>query len=591
MLKTFELHSWRAALKGLAALALWPAVTGCLPSLGYLVGQNWLLPAWILGGGVAAWAAWRLGRRRALLLCVLYALGSFFLTSITFLGQSGDYFSYHLPQVFLLEAGWNPALQGSIEAVDALGIAPLDTFRPFHTVCFPLLGAQWSAATDLATGALFGFNWLVALLFPGAGYLTLRTLHRCLPTLRPWQAWALTLLFVLLDYRITATWFPIDGILYLLLLAWCLTLIAHLSNRAAALEQGLVFALPLLLAGVKQSAAVPIALGFGLLLVHALVRRDWQRLRERALLCLLTLCAIALFWFHPYLTNWAHYGSPLFPAHSFLPAFQGWDITVDLLYAAKKTMKSPFTLFFTTNWIWIALTAVLGLIAYWQRALRPLFAVAVLLLLNALLMPWWLYTYTRYTSATPIIGGLLLCVIPDLSHRLPMRRLLQATLLFAVLLTFLVDYQARDIHYAPLPQALLTAANLQTLLYFPERRIAPEDQPVIASNKAIYRPKDSPILAYPKRYTPRNDSYVLHEIYITRGRVPVRVDYTVDNLTRLRYYILPANINFLVTKHSNQHNDLYVWQNTFSFSVFRHLVRAIPRNFYRRWIGKKREDR
>ncbi|MGN0886121.1 MAG: hypothetical protein ACI4RT_03895 [Candidatus Spyradenecus sp.] len=182
----------------MAALALWPAIAGCLPSLGYLVGQNWLLPAWLLGGGVAAWAAWRLGRWRALLLCVLYATGTFFLTSVCFLGQSSDYMSYHLPQVFLLEAGWNPALQGSLEAVEALGIAPLDTFRPFHTICFPLFGAQWCAATDLATGALFGFNWLVALLFPGAGYLTLRTLHRCLPTLRPWQTWALTLLFVVL---------------------------------------------------------------------------------------------------------------------------------------------------------------------------------------------------------------------------------------------------------------------------------------------------------------------------------------------------------------------------------------------------------
>ncbi|MGN1325456.1 MAG: hypothetical protein ACI4YA_03825, partial [Candidatus Spyradenecus sp.] len=176
-----EARPWRAAIKGLAALALWPAIAGCLPSLGYLVGQNWLLPAWLLGGGVAAWAAWRLGRWRALLLCALYAAGSFFLTSLTFLGQSSDYISYHLPQVFLLEAGWNPALQGSLEAVEALGITPLDTFRPFHTICFPLFGAQWSAGTDLATGALHGFNWLVALLLPGAGYLSLRTLSRCFP--------------------------------------------------------------------------------------------------------------------------------------------------------------------------------------------------------------------------------------------------------------------------------------------------------------------------------------------------------------------------------------------------------------------------
>lgn len=586
-----EACPWRGAVKGLAVLALWPAIAGCLPSLGYLVEQNWLLPAWLLGGGVAAWAAWRLGRWRALLLCVLYALGSFFLTSITFLGQSSDYLSYHLPQVFLLEAGWNPALQGSIEAVEALGIAPLDTFRSFHTVCFPLLGAQWSAATDLATGALFGFNWLVALLFPGAGYLTLRTLHRCLPTLRPWQAWALTLLFVLLDYRISVTYFPMDGLFYLLLLAWCLTLIAHLSNRAAALEQGLLFTLPLLLAGVKQSAAVPIALGFGLLLLHALVHRDWPRLRERALLCLLTLCAIALCWFHPYLTNWTHYGSPLFPAHSFLPAFQGWDITVDLYDQARERAQTPCACFLSANWVWIAQTAVLGLIAYWQRALRPFFAVAILLLLNALLMPWWLYTYIRYTPATPLVGGLLLCALPALSPRLPMRRLLQATLLFAVLLTFPCDYQDRGLHARTFLQTLCIASNLQRPLYFPELAPTQAERPVLVSKNTYHYHEDRPSPNYPRRFPERDGSYALAELYETRGKLPLSRDYALFRLARLRDYDAPADILFLYPKRSAYAQRLQSWQKPLSFSDICTLTRALLRNFYRRWIEKKREDR
>ena len=581
---------WRAALKGLAALALWPAVAGTLPALGYLVGQDWLVGAWILGGGVAALGAWRLGRWRALFLCALYAAASFFLTSLLFLGQSCDYVGYHMPQVFLLEAGWNPVWQGSMAAVEAIGVAPLDTFRPFHTVCFPLLGAQWCAATDLATGALHGFNWLVALLLPGAGYLTLRTLRRCVPlgegARRSRRAWLLTCLFLVLDYRITAAWFPLDGALYLLLLAWSMTLIAHLSGRETRLERCLAWTLPVLLAGVKQNAAVPIALGLGALLLQALVQRDWPQLRARLRLCLLSLLAIALVWCHPYLTNCLYYGGPLFPAHSFLPAYQGWDITVDLRSQVYYTAHTPLVRFLTANWVWLAQAAALGVIAWWQRRLRPLFWMALLLLLTALLMPAWLYYYARYTPATPLIGGLLLCALPALSPRLPMRRLLQGTLLFAVALSLLVDYQGRDCHYASFPKALVIAANMQSLLYFPERRPDPEDWPVIVSNTAFNYSEPSPYHLYPKRYPARNGRYFLYELYATRGGVPLRIHDAMSNLERLRHYASPSETPLLIRKDRASSRDLHPWQKACSPRAFRYLLRALPRNFRRRWLTR-----
>lgn len=583
-----EARPWRAAIKGLAALALWPAIAGCLPSLGYLVGQNWLLPAWLLGGGVAAWAAWRLGRWRALLLCALYAAGSFFLTSLTFLGQSSDYISYHLPQVFLLEAGWNPALQGSLEAVEALGITPLDTFRPFHTICFPLFGAQWSAGTDLATGALHGFNWLVALLLPGAGYLSLRTLSRCFPALRPWQIYSLTLLLLLLDHRLIPAHFPLDGALYLLLLAWVLMLLAHLTHRATSLEQGLLVALPMLLAGVKQSTAVPVVLGFGFLLLQALLQRDWRRFRVRLYLGLLALFAIALLWFHPYLTNAFHYGSPLFPAHSFLPAYQGLDVTADLHTLANNTAHSPLATFLSANWVWTAQAAILGLITYWQRALRPLFAIATLLLLTALLMPWWLYTYARYTPATPIIAILLLCALPALSPHLPLRRLLQTTLLCSVLLSLWVYSQGRDGRATSLTNTLIAAANLQSILYFPEHSQSPTDRLLLVSSKARGYPKDSPFLTHPRLYPLRDHAYALRELLTIRGGHSISEDFDLDHLTRLRGgYIAPADLALFLPQSSPYAKRLYPWDKPLSCDTFRHLARALPRNFSRRWLERR----
>lgn len=592
MLKTFELHSWRAALKGLAALALWPAITGCLPSLGYLVGQNWLLPAWILGGGVAAWAAWRLGRWRALLLCVLYAALTLPLSTFFYLGQSNDYINYHYPQVLLLEAGWNPVLQSAREAVDALAITPSGTFRPFHTLCFPLLGAQWSAATDLATGVFTGFDWAVLLILPAVAIWVWATLRRCAPLGEGrrgmWRCAGLTVLALVLNYRLPPAHFPLDNLLYLITLAWLMALWRLLCGERTRWLHWLYGGLALCLAGLKQSALIPIALGFLLLIAQALLPSHRAALPDRLRLCVLSAVAIGLCWFHPYATNWVLYGSPLFPAHSFLPAFQGWDITADLQLQAVKDGHPGFATFCCFNWSWLALVGILGLFACKFRQSRAPLALALLLLLTAVCLPPWLYTYRRYAASLPLIALLLLTQLPRLPP-LPLRKGLLATLLLAIFSTLLTDSQPQAGREPNALRTWLAAANAQTIAYFPEE-CRPGDVAIVSSF-AFFLSKDSSLRFYPIRYPERAGFYALNELLANRHHLPITLTDTLTPIDALRHYDHPSHLHYLVRKGAPIGQKVIPRDKPLTPSALWRLARLTLRNFRRRWLEAPRDNR
>ncbi len=175
---TEVLEHFRLKAKGMVALALLPLVASALVSLGWMVNQPHFELFGRLALGVVGGVAFVLGGWRGVLGAVVYAAVTFVLSDLLVFGQLGDYYHYHYPQVLLMEEGWNPVFQPTMAAVrDGLGV-DLETFRPVHTACFPLLLAQWAAVVDVITGSLCGFVWAVFLCLPAVVWLSWRTLER-----------------------------------------------------------------------------------------------------------------------------------------------------------------------------------------------------------------------------------------------------------------------------------------------------------------------------------------------------------------------------------------------------------------------------
>ncbi len=514
MNRTFHLGK-PSVIRGLCALSLFPLLTSTITSLGWLVGQSWLEIGWWLAFAATVVLAFGLGRGRGLLVASGWALLTFFVSDILAFGHLGDYFHYHYPQVFFLERGWNPVFAPTMEALKATYEIALDTFRPIHTVTFPLLLAQWVAATDLITHSLGGFFWAVLLIVPAVGHLVWLTLQRwCSVCKTAPVRWLLVFLTLACGFRVSPLYTPVDSLLFLSQLA--LLLLVLWVMEAPTLWVRVAFCVAAwMLPGLKQSGILFLGVScIGIVFVR-LMRREWHLLQADITMFMALALAILFSFFHPYMTNWSAYGSPLFPAHSFLEAFKGWDVTIDLGEDPTSAQLSLFR-FMRVNGLWVGLFAVACCMAWRTKHARKWLLPMAILLLTALLMPSRVYSYVRYMPTMPLITLLMIAVIME-EQRIPRWILLGAQVCCIGYILMGVGWRTKI-----LLSEIGIALDLQTILV-----CAPKDAPgiVIVSTRANQLPPQSIYLRRTDIYPLYAHTFFLEEIFVRRAGLSLEKEY------------------------------------------------------------------
>lgn len=517
--------SWARALWGVGALVAFPLLASAVVSLGFLVGQSWLVGSWWLAGGVTALVAAAVGGWRGVLLAGMWAGVSFFASDLLTFGQMGDYFHYHYPQALFLGRGWNPVFQPTMEALgQAQGVA-LDTFRPAHTACFPLLLAQWVAATDAVTGSLCGFVWAVALFVPAVTGLVWATLRRWCPEVTsPWARGLWVAVTLAAGCRVDALWTPLDAVCFLSQLALVLLMVWVAEAPGVWARVGFCVA-AVALPGLKQSGVAFVAVAFAGLFAVRLARRSWEALRGDATMALAVAVGVGLLFFHPYATNWVAYGSPLFPAHSFLPAWQGWDITADLGEAPAGNRVSVLR-FLRFNAPWVALFAVTLWVARRAKGARKWPLPMGVLLAAAFLMPCKLYPYVRYVPFLPLVALFAVAALAE-ARWVPRWALRGAMGLCVAGFAVFAGWRG--------PQTLSNmgvALDLQTLLALPGER--PRGL-VSLSTRAFREEKENSV--YLRRtdiYPLRPDTFFAQEVFGRRAGFALEEQYAWDPTTAKR---------------------------------------------------------
>lgn len=392
-------------LRGLAAAAVFPPTAMAVTALGFLVGRGvpetaWA--AWWLGVAAAIGVAWWQGGARGAVAALAWGVATFFCADLLLYGQIGDYFHYHYPQALLLEGGWNPVFASSMgEASEAMGVA-LDTVRPVHTFCFPLALTQFGAVTDWATRSLCGFVWAVFLFAPAVFWLAWSTFRgQVSPRLGALGCVGLAVALLVANRAHPFGFVPLDAVIFLMEVAlllcgrWMLCGEARWPWVWAGLSA-------LVLLGLKQSGVLFVLLFAGMAMGVFAVRGAWRGVWGVTVWALWVAVGGMALWFHPYLTNWADYGGPLFPMQTFWPAWEGWDVTVDL-GASPAANRPSLVRFVLARPLWCAFFAA-GCLAWRNARARVWLALAALPMAVLFVGPSKTYAMGRYAPALPIVG-------------------------------------------------------------------------------------------------------------------------------------------------------------------------------------------
>ena len=561
--------------RGWAATALFPPIVAGMVSLGFLiglpVGETAAAAWWMAALGVGG-AAWWLGGWRGLAAAALWCVATFFVANTLTLAQLGDYFHYHYPQVFALEAGWNPVFASSMqEACAAVGV-DAETLRPVHAFCFPLLLAQFCAVVDGMTRSLCGFVWAPLLIVPATVWLTVRTLRRWLPLRsRAWIGWGGAAVVLIFGYRVPFWWVPMDAALFLLetMLALCVVWLLGTGRRRWPAVWFVACAVTAL--GIKQSAAVFVLVALAFLAATQVFRRDWQRLWWMVTLGMWTACGVALFAFHPYLTNWADYGGPLFPNHTFWEAWEGWDVIIDL-GNAPALLRPNLLRFVATNPLW-CLAFALALPVCLRRAPRRWMAPAAILLVAAAVVPARNYGYVRYAPTLPLVflfAGLALWRCPIWGRRIARWLFLP---IGALCLAYMMAFSGKLL----LSQAR-NATDLNDLL---NAREAVANDLVIVSTRATATDPDSIYLRAPRVYPLRPHTYFLNTLFGRYG-TRLREDTALTAAQADEAYVRLTDIWLFVRQDSPAHRRLT--QRPLRLEGVLSLPRRVWRQFETRWV-------
>lgn len=299
--------AWRDSACGrVEALILSALAVGVLlGGAGFLLGipvTPWPMALGLAGAALGAWAvSWR----RLALFAAAVALLTL-ATALTFSYVGYDTLAYHFPMQRLLAEGWNPVADATMEDFQALLRADGGgALRPWHTLFLPRLAALCGASVGALTGffvadaflgyALFLALWRVAARFArehwrcGAAMAALFAAALVLSPALPW------LLVGLVDHLVYA------GLLGAAL--------AYLTWRRTRLPGDLLLAALCLGSAMLSKTTGLLWGGLACVLAVALDRRRVGL--RRALLAL--ACFGLVVGASPFLTSWAHHGSPFYP--------------------------------------------------------------------------------------------------------------------------------------------------------------------------------------------------------------------------------------------------------------------------------------
>lgn len=289
-----------------------------LGSAGFWVGRTVSPLPMAIGFLATAVVAWVCSWRRALLFLVLCGV-LLLMTMYSFSYTGTDAGIYHIPMQRLLLHGWNPVFDSSLEQLKA--VAPEGGFSYNHTLFLPRLTALCGALMASLTG-----------LFVADAFL----------------GYALIFALLVVSYRFARTMWNTSvggGILFSLAITFSSKITSFLAGQIdftsyAALMLGIFSFLTwrkrevlvdLLLAALGMAFAIlakSTGLLCGMIFCFIALCSAWRNVSFLRVLFGLALFVLVV-GASPLLTNWIHYGSPVYPSMTFHPTIQPVDITWD----------------------------------------------------------------------------------------------------------------------------------------------------------------------------------------------------------------------------------------------------------------------
>ena len=319
------------------ALAAVPLVSVVLASICFVLGLSvsfWqgLLP--ILIGG---WMLYRLtGIRKIVVLYLLVIVISIIISGVFIFCDSYDATICHRPAVVLLAKGWNPVWQSTIPAMQEKLGWDFTGVSLKHIVYQPkavwIYGAIMYRLTGIATGELGLFVLLFIVLY----ITTWRLASHCWPVSKHWQRHLLCITILAMPKMTQAMSGQVDNVIYAMTLIMSFSFFLFVRTHIRGyLFLALIGAIWLT---TTKISGIPIA--FMILAVmtvwylHDTVKE--KRIAKLKIIVLLTMPFIGLVLLinaSPYITNSVNYGSPFYPAHSFVRKHQmkNADLTNDFV--------------------------------------------------------------------------------------------------------------------------------------------------------------------------------------------------------------------------------------------------------------------
>lgn len=263
---------------------------------------------------------WQTGFKR--LGWFLGIVGTCFLVDSCFIMFSWwDAQAYHIPATDFLVKGWNPVFASTCEQlITTMGADPA-TFNPYHVAYLPRGGWIYGAITYLMTGNIESGDTLILLsacALSGVAWRTAPILFNMHGKLRLFFT---SMVVLAPGFVMSAFCGAQDGSLYCLMLTMLLTSCVY---RRSGDGRWLLYTAISLIIGcnLKFTGIVSAVIGgsvFLIPIIRAILKGEhkwdyaWKWIGAYAAGGILAL----IVGFSPYITNWAEYGGPFYPQHSF----------------------------------------------------------------------------------------------------------------------------------------------------------------------------------------------------------------------------------------------------------------------------------
>ena len=329
-------ESWRPVLRVLEReLLVFPLAVVLLATATFWFGGTCAL--WQTWGGVGiAFIVSALDRRvswqervRGMALFLFYLALVWVLSGC--LAENGlDNRVYRHPTIRLLMEGWNPIYVSTPEALQASGLVDISELRVWHTLFISRALEVFCGAFGLFLKAPFNVALPILFFIAPVALIALWRFAREEGLSKLARCSTLAVLSGVTLWSIAWLEFACDLLIGLVGVGVIVSMARILRGRQA---WGMLLVCSLWMITAKQSA-LPAC--FGLWVVFSCVllwrgRTEWRRWIARLTLCA-GLLGGGLFWVctSPYLTSWAHYGHPLYPAYTVdEERFPTYDITGD----------------------------------------------------------------------------------------------------------------------------------------------------------------------------------------------------------------------------------------------------------------------